>query len=239
MDSVPVGCRLRRAASPREPQSREPAHKTPHETVVPCRGNRQRPQNGSPAEAGTLYGTDCKTTSGSRCIQGPFMSIGWLADLAQWLQVAQAIVAIIGLPILTQTMLMIWRQAKYAHHAAISQVYQNTANDFASVQRYFMDHPEYRSYFYDGKSIDASDPEYMRVLAIAEFWLHALHNLTIHRRYMGEYPWCVWERDPYATFLIRAQYCSTSCMSIPTGIRTRYTGYSQAERLRCVLVTTS
>jgi len=123
------------------------------------------------------------------------MSIGWLADLAQWLQVAQAIVAIIGLPILTLTMLMIWRQAKYAHHAAMSQVYQNTANDFASAQRYFMDHPEYRSYFYDGKSIDASDPEYVRVLAIAEFWLHALHNLTIHRRYMGEYPWCVWERS--------------------------------------------
>jgi hypothetical protein len=128
------------------------------------------------------------------------MSIGWLADLAQWLQVAQAIVAIIGLPILTLTLLMLWRQAQYAHHAAMSQVYQNTANDFASVQRYFMDHPEYRSYFYDGKSIDASDPEYVRVLAIAEFWLHAVHNLTIHCRYMGEYPWYVWEgslRDVY------------------------------------------
>jgi hypothetical protein len=136
-----------------------------------------------------------QTTSGTICIQGPSMSISWSPDPAQWLQVAQALVAIIGLPILTLTMLMIWRQAKYAHHAAMSQVYQNTANDFASVQRYFMDNPEYRSYFYDGKSIDASDPEYLRVLAIAEFWLHALHNLTIHRRYMGEYPWCVWERS--------------------------------------------
>ena len=123
------------------------------------------------------------------------MSITEVADLAQWLQVTQSVVAIIGLPILTLTLLMIWRQAQYAHHTAMSQVYQNTANDFASAQRYFMDHPEYRSYFYDGRSIDASDPEYVRVLAIAEFWLHALHNLTIHRRYMGEYPWCVWERS--------------------------------------------
>ena len=95
------------------------------------------------------------------------MSINGIGDLEKWLQVAQAIVAIIGLPVLTLTLLMIWRQAKYAHHAAMSQVYQNTANDFASLQRYFMEHPEYRSYFYDSKSIDASDPEYVRVLTIA------------------------------------------------------------------------
>ena len=123
------------------------------------------------------------------------MSVNGIGDLEKWLQVAQAIVAIIGLPVLTLTLLMIWRQAKYAHHAAMSQVYQNTANDFGSLQRYFMEHPEYRSYFYDGKSIDPSDPEYVRVLAIAEFLLHAVHNLTIHRRYMSEYPWYVWERS--------------------------------------------
>ena len=49
--------------------------------------------------------------------------------------------------------------------------------------------------FYNGKSIDAVDPEYVRVSAIAEFFLHAVHNLTIHRRYMQEYPWYVWERS--------------------------------------------
>jgi len=123
------------------------------------------------------------------------MRITGLEDLAQWLQVAQSIVAIIGLPILTLTLLMIWRQAQYAHHTAMSQVYQNTANDFAALQRYFMDNPEYRPYFYDGKGIDALDPEYVRVSAIAEFLLHAVHNLTIHRRYMGEYPWYIWERS--------------------------------------------
>ncbi len=118
-----------------------------------------------------------------------------LADLAQWLQVAQSVVAIIGLPILILTLLMIWRQAQYAHHTAMSQVYQNTASDFGVLQRYFMDNPEYRPYFYDGKSIDPLDPEYLRVSAIAEFLLHAVHNLTIHRRYMEEYPWYIWERS--------------------------------------------
>ena len=77
----------------------------------------------------------------------------------------------------------------------MGQVYQNTANDFATVQRYFIENPEYRPYFYDGKSLDALDPEYVRVSAIAEFFLHAVHNLTIHRRYMQEYPWHVWERS--------------------------------------------
>jgi hypothetical protein len=123
------------------------------------------------------------------------MSITGLGDLARWLEMAQSLVAIIGLPVLILTMLMIWQQAKYAHHTAMSQVYQNTANGFATVQIYFLDHPEYRPYFYDGKGIDTSDPEYVRVAAIAEFWLHAVHNLTIHRRYMGEYPWDVWERS--------------------------------------------
>jgi hypothetical protein len=123
------------------------------------------------------------------------MSIAEVGDLAQWLQGAQSVVAVIGLPILALTLLMIWRQAQYAHHAAMSQVYQNTANDFAIFQRYFMDNPEYRPYFYEGRDIDASHPEYLRVSAIAEFLLHAVHNLTIHRRYMQEYPWHVWERS--------------------------------------------
>ena len=118
-----------------------------------------------------------------------------LADLAKWLEVTQSVVAIIGLPILTLTLLMIGRQPQYAHHTAMSQIYQNTADGFATVQRYFMDNPEYRPYFYNGKSIDAVDPEYVRVSAIAEFFLHAVHNLTIHRRYMQEYPWYVWERS--------------------------------------------
>jgi hypothetical protein len=86
------------------------------------------------------------------------------------------VVAIIGFPILIRTLLMIWRQAQYTHHAAMSQVYQNTANDFATVQRYFMEHPEYRLYFYDGKSLDVSDLEYVRVSAIAEFFLHAVRS---------------------------------------------------------------
>ena len=120
------------------------------------------------------------------CIRGRSMTIIQLGDLAQWLQVAQSVVAIIGFPILILTLLMIWRQAQYTHHAAMSQVYQNTANDFATVQRYFIENPEYRPYFYDGKSLDALDPEYVRVSAIAESFLHAVHNLTIHRRYMQE-----------------------------------------------------
>jgi hypothetical protein len=77
----------------------------------------------------------------------------------------------------------------------MSQVYQNTANDCATVQKYFIEKPEYRLYFYEGKSVDASDPEYVRVSAIAEFFLNAVHNLTIHCRYMQEYPWHVWERS--------------------------------------------
>ena len=123
------------------------------------------------------------------------MSITELGNLAKRLEVTQSVVAIIGLPILTLTLLMIGRQAQYAHHTTMSQVYQNTADGFATVQRYFMDNPEYRPYFYDGKSIDVVDPEYVRVSAIAEFFLHAVHNLTIHRRYMQEYPWYVWERS--------------------------------------------
>jgi len=123
------------------------------------------------------------------------MSTTGPGDLAQWLQVSQSIVAIIGLPILILTLLMIWRQAQYAHHTTMSQVYQNTASDFGVLQRYFMDNPRYRRYFYDGESITSLDPEYLRVSAIAEFLLHAVHNLTIHRKYMEEYPWYIWERS--------------------------------------------
>jgi hypothetical protein len=57
-----------------------------------------------------------------------------LSGLAQWLEVTQSVVAIIRLPILTLTLLMIGRQAQYAHHTTMSQVYQNTADGFATVQ---------------------------------------------------------------------------------------------------------
>jgi len=41
------------------------------------------------------------------------MSITELGNLAKWLEVTQSVVAIIGLPILTLTLLMIGRQAQY------------------------------------------------------------------------------------------------------------------------------
>ena len=63
------------------------------------------------------------------------MTTTQLEDLAQWLQVAQSVVAIIGLPVLILTLLMIWRQAQYTHHAAMSQVYQNTANGLCTIVR--------------------------------------------------------------------------------------------------------
>jgi hypothetical protein len=66
------------------------------------------------------------------------MSFTGPGDLAQWLEMAQSAVAIIGLPVLILTMLMIWRQAQYAHHATMSQIYQNTADSFAALQRYFI-----------------------------------------------------------------------------------------------------
>jgi hypothetical protein len=47
-----------------------------------------------------------------------------------------------------------------------------------------MDDPQCRPYFYDGKSKEAVDPEYVGVSAMAEFFLHAVHIRTIHRRYM-------------------------------------------------------
>jgi hypothetical protein len=137
----------------------------------------------------------------NKSFKGALMSVTEQSDFAHWLEIGQSVVAIFGLPVLILTLFMIWRQAKYAHHAAMSQVYQNTADSFASVQRYFLDHPECRQYFYNGKFIDSSDPEYARVVALAELWLHAVHNLTVHRRYMVEYPWHVWEqslRDVYS-----------------------------------------
>jgi hypothetical protein len=151
---------------------------------------------GMPAwTSGLSCAASASDTTTTNCLQGRPMSITGLGDLAQWLQTAQSIVAIIGLPVLILTLVMIWRQARYAHHAAMSQVYQNTADGFAIVQNVLVDHPEYRPYFYDDKRINTSDPEYAQVSSIAEFWLHAVHNLTVHRRYMKEYPWYVWERS--------------------------------------------
>jgi hypothetical protein len=170
--------------------------------------SRRRFIGGAGPELPTAVALPFRANGAISCIRGLSMTITGLGDLAQWLQVAQSVVAITGLPILILTLLMIWRQALYAHHAAMSQVYQNTADNFATVQRYFMENPQYRLYFYDGKCLDRSDIEYMRISAIAEFFLHAVHNLTIHSRYMREYPWHVWEKS------LRDIYNNGLCTSI-------------------------
>jgi len=79
------------------------------------------------------------------------MSITELGNLAQWLEVTQSVVAIIGLPILTLTLLMIGRQAQYAHHRYMPEypwyVWERSLRDIYNqspiLQQFLHEHPDW------------------------------------------------------------------------------------------------
>ncbi len=67
-----------------------------------------------------------------------------------------------------------------------------------AMDQLFITYPDLRPYFYLGKEISEGDPNYARVLAIAEFLLDYFGSILIqHRRFPQIWPTNWWE--PYFT----------------------------------------
>jgi hypothetical protein len=57
-----------------------------------------------------------------------------------------------------------------------------------ALDRVFLDHPELRPYFYEGKDLDKSDPLYAQVEAVAEMHLDVFdYNLNYRLHFPNEY----------------------------------------------------
>lgn len=59
-------------------------------------------------------------------------------------------------------------QSKYVADSLTSSNYASIGAVMFSVNQVFIDHPELRPYFYDGENADERNPDYARILAVAE-----------------------------------------------------------------------
>jgi hypothetical protein len=81
-------------------------------------------------------------------------------------------------------------QAQMANAAAQTrlQVRDRTLSNVLALDRVFLDHPELRPYFYEGKDLDKSDPLYPKVEAVAEMHLDVFdYNLNYRLHFPKEY----------------------------------------------------
>jgi hypothetical protein len=68
------------------------------------------------------------------------------------------------------------------------QVRDRTLGNMLALDRVFLDHPELRPYFYDGKDLDKSDPRFAQVEAVAEMHLDVFdYALNYRLQFPNEY----------------------------------------------------
>ena len=76
-------------------------------------------------------------------------------------------------------------QAEKLAIAIDSSTWNNVNAQSMSIDKVFIDNPDFRKYFYDGKSISDTDPQYDRAKAISEYVLDFMDDYYTLRRYLS------------------------------------------------------
>jgi hypothetical protein len=119
-----------------------------------------------------------------------------LSEMALLAQVVQGIATIVGFALLFYQLRLNWRQATASHRVTMSQVYQNAASLWLAVIQLFIDHPEWKPYFYENKELEPGDDtvSYAQLYLVAELLAGFIEATMIHRAYMPEYQWQNWDK---------------------------------------------
>jgi len=95
-----------------------------------------------------------------------------IQSLLAWLNAnsgaLQALAGCIGVPGVLVSLFFLWRQSRDQTLATRATIYQNITATMLDIDRYFIEHPELKKYFFDGASISKKHREYERVKSIVE-----------------------------------------------------------------------
>jgi hypothetical protein len=97
-------------------------------------------------------------------------------------------------------------QTQQATQLAKRQAYEGSSAQMSAIDNMFVEHPELYPYFYDGKVIAKSDPEYLKVLTVAMALTNFL-EASLPREGADPMPW--WEKyisEQYAISPIMSEY---------------------------------
>lgn len=107
--------------------------------------------------------------------------------------ISQALVSCIGLPGLVISLLLLWRQSREQTIATRAMIHQNLTTTMIDIDKFFIEHPELKPYFYNNADIAEHDPDYARVQSTAEMFLDFADFVLMHKPEMKNYPWDEWE----------------------------------------------
>lgn len=77
--------------------------------------------------------------------------------------------------------------------ATRATIYQNLTSTMLDIDRYFIDNPDLKKYFYGGENISEKDDLYGKLESIAEMLLDFLDFVLSHKENMDRQDWDEWE----------------------------------------------
>ena len=75
------------------------------------------------------------------------------------------------------------KQSQYVAEALRVSIYQGSDDRSIAVDQIFVSHPELRPYFYLGQDIDENNPDYPRVIAVADLILDFFDSVLLQPQY--------------------------------------------------------
>jgi hypothetical protein len=104
----------------------------------------------------------------------------------------QAVAAVVGVPALVASLLVLAKQVRREVEAEGATVYQDINRMMMDIDMVFVERPQLRQYFYDGIPIARFEPEYERVVAISELFVDFMDNFVQQEARMRHQPTEYW-----------------------------------------------
>lgn len=99
-----------------------------------------------------------------------------MAATSPW-EVAQAVTTVFGLPVLVLSVLLLAWQTVSAARATRASLYQNIATLMIEIDRFFIERPELRPYFYESADVADGAPDCGVVTSTAEMLADFFENV--------------------------------------------------------------
>jgi hypothetical protein len=106
----------------------------------------------------------------------------------------QAIAALVGVPAVVASLLILANQVRHEVLAEGATVYQDINRMMMDIDMLFVDRPELRQYFYRGIPITPDDAEYERVAAVSELFVDFMDNFVQQEARMRKQPTAYWHQ---------------------------------------------
>jgi hypothetical protein len=101
----------------------------------------------------------------------------------------QGLAGCCGFPILIISILVAIQQSRLGTKGTRANVYNSINMEMMEIDRYFVEHPDLKPYFYECKDVAETDPIYPRVASMAEWMIDFMDNVLVLSRSMPEFPW--------------------------------------------------